>query len=189
MRHAEALAPSLLGRVGIDPDDHVGADQAQSLNDVEPDPAQSEHDALGARFDLGGVDHRADAGGHAAADVADLVERRIRADLRYRDLRQHGEIREGRAAHVVVQLAAIEREARRAVRHHALTLRAADRGAEVGLAREAGRTLPTFGRVERDHVVAYLQPMSPPGRSRPRRPRPHGRGSLGTGLRDRRRSG
>ena len=49
-----------------------------------------------------GVDHRADAGGDAAADVADLVERRVLADLRHRDLRQHGEIREGRAAHVVM---------------------------------------------------------------------------------------
>jgi len=32
-------------------------------------------------FDLGDVDDRADAGGDAAADVADLVERRVLADL------------------------------------------------------------------------------------------------------------
>ena len=100
--------------------------------------------------------HRADAGGDAAADVADLVERRVLADFRDRDLRQHGEIGEGRAAHVVVQLLAIERKARGAVGHHALALRGADGGAEVGLARQAGRALPAFRRVERDDVVALL---------------------------------
>ena len=59
-------------------------------------------------------------------------------------------------AHVVVQLLAIERKARGAVRHHALSLRAADGRAEIGLAREAGRALPAFRRVERDDVVAFL---------------------------------
>jgi hypothetical protein len=112
--------------------------------------------AFGAGFDLGGVEHRADAGGDAAADVADLVERRVLADFRHRDLRQHREVRERRTAHVMVQLLAVEREPRGAVRHHALALRAADRGAEIGLAREARRALPAFRRVERDDVVALL---------------------------------
>ena len=97
--------------------------------------------AVDAGLDLRRVDHRADAGRHAAADVADLVERRVRVDLGDRDLGQHGEVGEGRAAHVVVQLLAAEREARRAVRHHALALRGADRRAEIGLARQAGRAL------------------------------------------------
>ncbi len=156
-----------------------------TLSPIPPSP-NTTHLAPG--FDLGGVDHRADAGRDAAADVADLVERRVGADLRHCDLRQHGEIREGRAAHVVMQLAAIEREARGAVRHHALALRAADRGAEVGLARQARRTLPALRRVERDDVVAGRRPRLLPGRPRPRRPRPRARGSPGTSLRDRRRS-
>ena len=100
--------------------------------------------------------HRADAGGDAAADVADLVERRVLADFRHRDLRQHGEIGEGRAAHIVVDLLAAEREARGAVGHHALALGRADRGAKVGLARQARRALPAFGRVKRNDVVAFL---------------------------------
>ena len=156
MRHAEALAPRLLVVVDVDADDHVGAGEPQPLDDVEPDAAEPEHDRLGAGLDLGGVEHGADAGGHAAADIADLVERRVLADLRDRDLRQHGEIGEGRAAHVVVQLLAADGEARGAVRHHALALRGADRGAEIGLARQAGRALPAFGRVERDDVIALL---------------------------------
>ena len=145
----------LAGRIEIDADDLVGADHARALDHVEADAAQAEHDDIGARLDLGGVDHRADAGGHAAADVADLVERRVLADLGQRDLRQHGVVGEGRAAHVVVdRLAADARSgwcrpasaplpwvARMAV--HRLVLRDRQRFA-----------LPAFRRVERDDVVA-----------------------------------
>ena len=62
----------------------------RALDDVEPDAAEAEDHDIRARPDLGGIDHRADAGGDAAADVADLVERRVLADLGERDLRQHG---------------------------------------------------------------------------------------------------
>ena len=154
MRHAEFLGQRPPLRVEVDADDHVGADHAGALDDVEPDAAEPEDDDVGAGLDLGGVDHRADAGGDAAADVADLVERRVLADLRDRDLGQHGEVREGRGAHVVVDLAAAEREAAGAVGHHALALRRADREAEIGLARQAVFALPAFRRVERDDVVA-----------------------------------
>src|SRR5262249_19602455 len=156
MGHAEALAPFLPGIVEVDADDHAGADQPQALDHVEADAAEAEDDALRARLDLGGVDHRADAGSHAAADVADLVERRVLADFRHCDLRQHGEIRESRAAHVVVDLLAADGEAGAAVGHDALALGGADRGAQVGLARQARRALPTLRRVERDDVVALL---------------------------------
>ena len=132
-----------------------------ALHDVEPDAAEPEHDDTGAGLDLGGVDHRADAGGDAAADVADLVERRVLADLRQRDLRQHRVIREGRGAHVMEDLVAAEREPAGAVGHHALALGRADRGAEIGLARQAVLALPAFRRVERDDVVALLQAGHP----------------------------
>ena len=154
MRHAEAAAPILLGIVEVDADDLVGAHHPGALDDVEADAAKPEHDHVGARRDLGGVDHRADAGRHAAADVAALVERRVLADLRHRDFRQHGEVREGRAAHVVEDRLALMAEARGAVGHHALALRGADRGAQVGLLAQAAFALAAFGRVERDHVIA-----------------------------------
>jgi hypothetical protein len=121
------------------------------------DAAQAEHHDVGARLNLGGVDHCADARRHAAADVADLVERCVGANFRQRNLGQHGEVREGRAAHVVMDLRAFKRKARGAVGHHALALGRADGGAEVGLAREAAFAGAAFGRVERDHVVALLQ--------------------------------
>jgi hypothetical protein len=83
---------------------------------------------------LGGIEDGANPGGDAATDIADLVERSVLANLGNRDLRQHREIRECGCAHVMVQLLALEREARRAIRHHALTLRGADGGAQIGLA-------------------------------------------------------
>ena len=162
MRHAEFLGQLAAARVDVDADDHVGPDHAAALHDIEPDAAQPEHDDPGARLDLGGVDDRADPGRDAAADVADLVERRVLADFRHRDLGQYREIREGRGAHVVEQLlAAAEREPAGAVGHHALALGRADRGAEIGLARQAGRALPAFRRVERDDVVALFDAGHP----------------------------
>jgi len=67
----------------------------QPLDDVEPDPAETEDDDIGAGLYLGGIDHCADAGGDAAADIADLVKWRVFADLRDGDLGQDGEIRKG----------------------------------------------------------------------------------------------
>src|SRR5262249_4158219 len=155
--HAETLAPGLSLRIEVDAHDHVGAHETQALEHVETDTAEAEHDAVRARLDLGGVDHGADAGGHAAADVTNLVERRVRADFRHRDFGQHGEIGEGRRPHVVMNLAAFEREARRAVGHNARALSRADLLAQVGLAREAVFALPAFRRVERDPVIAWLE--------------------------------
>ncbi len=154
MRHAEALAPGLLVGIDVDADDHVGAGKPQALDDVEADAAEAEDDRRRPRLDLGRIEDGADAGRDAAADVADLVERRGRIDLGDRDLRQDGEVREGRATHIVEDLFAAAGEARRAVRHEALPLGGADRGAEIGLARQAGRALTAFGRIERDHVIA-----------------------------------
>jgi hypothetical protein len=90
----EALAPLLLGVVDVDADDHVGAGEPQPLDDVEADTAEPEHDALRAGFHLGGIEDGTDAGGDAAADVTDLVERSVLANLGDRDLGQNGEIRE-----------------------------------------------------------------------------------------------
>ena len=83
-----------------------------ALDDVQADAAEAEDGDVRAGFDLGRIHHRAEAGGDAAADVADLVERRVLADLRERDLRYDGVVREGRCAHVVQQRLAAEREPR-----------------------------------------------------------------------------
>jgi hypothetical protein len=155
MRHAETLAPLLLGVVEVDADDHVGAGKPQPLDDVEADAAEPEDNALGAGLHLGGIED-GDAGGHAAADVADLVERGVFANLGDGDLGQHREIRESGRAHVMVQFFPVEREARGAIGHDALALRGADGGAQIGLARQTRRALPAFRRIQRDDVVPLL---------------------------------
>ena len=144
------------GGVYIDPDDLVRACDASALHDVEADASENEDDDRRARLHLRGVDDRADAGRDAAADVTDLVEGGVLADLRDRDLRQHGVLGERRAAHVVVDLGLADREAARPVGHEPLALRGADRGAEVRLARQARFALPTLRCVEQDDVVPLL---------------------------------
>ena len=156
MGHAEAAAPFILGVVDVDADDLVGADHFRALDHVEADAAKPEHHDIRSRRDLGGVDHGADPGGDAAADVAALVERRVLADLCDRDFRQHGEIGKRRAAHIVKDGLALVAEPRGAVGHHALALGGADRGAEIGLLAEAAFALPAFRRVKRDDVIARL---------------------------------
>ena len=140
----------------IDPDDHVGAGKPQPLDHVEANAAQAENDAFGAGLHFGSVEDSANACRDAATDIAHLVEGSVLADLGNRNLRKHREIRECGSAHVVVQLLAVEREARGAIGHDALSLRGADSRAQVGLAREARRALPAFRRVERNDVIVLF---------------------------------
>ena len=156
MRDAELPRHRLARRVDVDADDDVRARHLRALHDVEANAAQPEHHDIVAGLDARGPDRRADAGGDAAADVTDLVERRVGADLGDRDLGHHGEVREGRAAHIMVQHLALVAEPRRAVGHHALALRRADLRAQIGLLAEARLTLAAFGRVQRDDMVADL---------------------------------
>src|SRR6185312_8546806 len=155
--HAEALRERFAPWVQIDADDLVRADQARSLNDVEADATETEYDDIGSGLDLRGVDDGADTRGHPATDVADLLEGRILADLRERDLRQYRVVGEGRAAHVMMNHLAADREAAGAVGHHALALCRPDGRAEVGLARQAGLALPALRRVEGNDVIALLE--------------------------------
>src|ERR1700678_1070076 len=75
--HAELLGELLAARVDVDPYDLVGADEMRALDHIEADSTQAEHHHIGARLYLRGLHHRADAGGHSAADIANLVERGI----------------------------------------------------------------------------------------------------------------
>ena len=161
MRHAEFLRHGALAGIGSMPMILSAPTMRAPWMTLSPMPPKSEHRDIGAGPDLGGVDDGADAGGHAAADVADLVEGRVLAHFRQRDLRQHREVGEGRAAHIVEDRVAVAAEAAGAVRHQALALRGADRGAEIGAARETGFALPAFRRVERDDMIAGFQRVTP----------------------------
>ncbi len=61
---------------------------------------------------------------------------------------------ERRAAHVVVDLLAADREATGTVGHQALPLRGANRRAQVGLARQARFAGSAFGGVQQNDVIA-----------------------------------
>src|SRR3989441_654797 len=156
MGHAELLGERLARRIEIHTDDHVCARHPRALHDVEPDAAEAEYHHVRPRLDLGGVDHRADAGGHAAADVAHLVERGVLADLGQRDLGHHGVVGKSRGAHVVEQFFAAEREAAAAIGHHALPLGGTDRLAQIGLAAQAVFALPALRGVEGNDVIAVF---------------------------------
>ena len=132
-------------------------DHASALHDVEADPAESEDDDVRTRFDLRGVDHRADAGRHAATDVTNLVERRVASNLRDRDLRQHRVVRERRTSHVVMQLRPADRETARSVGHHAVALRRANRRAQIRLPTQARFAAATLRRVERNDVITLFR--------------------------------
>ena len=81
VRHAELAGHGFAFGVEVDADDLVGTHHLRALDHVQADASQAEHHHVGARLHLGGEQHRANAGGDAAADVADLVERRVLADL------------------------------------------------------------------------------------------------------------
>src|SRR5262249_55015912 len=72
-------------------------------------------------------------------------------------LRQHLVLRECRASHKIEDRVTVAAETAGTVRHHALALCGADRGAEIGPARETGFALAAFRRVERNNVITRLQ--------------------------------
>src|SRR5690606_10588472 len=100
VRHAELARHRFAFRIEIDADDLVRTDHACRLDHVQADAAQAEHDDVGTGFHFRGEQHGTDAGRHAAADVADLVERRVFTDFRQRDFRYDDVVGEGRGAHV-----------------------------------------------------------------------------------------
>src|SRR5215211_245887 len=102
---------------------------------LSPIPPSPKITTLGPGLYLCRIHHRPDTSGHTAADVADLIEGRVLSYLGHRDLGQHGVGGEGRCAHVVVELFAVQGDPARPVRHHALALGGSYRRAEVGLLR------------------------------------------------------
>src|SRR5690606_13301982 len=131
VRRAELAGELLLVRVDVDRDDAARLSHRRALDHAQADAAQAEHRDRRARAHLGGGEHGADAGRDPAAEQADLLERRLLADLRDRDLRQHRVLGERRRAHEVQDALAVLREAARAVGHQTLALRHADFLAEI----------------------------------------------------------
>src|SRR5205807_1431197 len=120
----------------------------------EADHARPEDDTGGARPHLRGVHRCAEAGREAAGEETRAIEWRLGRDLRERDLRHDGVLRERRGAHEVADRLAVPREPRRAVREEALVLLLADRETEVRPLVAAMGTLSALRREERDDLVS-----------------------------------
>src|SRR6056297_2357812 len=73
IRHTEPVGHLFLSGIEVDPHNLIRASKPQTLNDIEPDTPQPEHDSAAADLDLGSVNHRADSGGDPATNVANLV--------------------------------------------------------------------------------------------------------------------
>ena len=146
--HAETGGHIKLAVVQVHANDLISPGKPQALDHVQPDPAQTKDNRAAADLDLGGVDDSADARGDTAANIADLVERRILADLGQRDFRQNGVIGKGRTAHVMQNRRAIEhRKPAGPIRHDTRPLGAADFLAQVGFGVQAIFAFAAFGRV------------------------------------------
>src|SRR3954447_3315660 len=138
----------------VDADNLRRALQPAADHGAEPDDAGAEDDARRAGFHLRRVRCRADPRRQAAGEQRRAVERRVRVDLRERDLRHHRVLRERRCAHEVADRLSVRREPRRAVGQEAIVLLLADREAEVRTVASAVDALPALRREERDDVVA-----------------------------------
>ena len=125
----------------------------RSLHDVEPDASAPDHRDGVAGPDAPDVEHRAEAGGDAAAREADDVERDVVGDLDHLGLAHDGLLREGARAHERVDRLAGLVEPRRPVGHAA-----GDRGdasLAVAVHEVSGQAVVALeaGPVERDHDV------------------------------------
>ena len=143
----------------INADDGLGARQSRTLHDIDADAAEAENSDSVAFSNFG--KRGAHAGGHAAAEQADFLERRIRPYLGKRDLRHDRVARQRRCSHEMMYGFGFEHETRRAVRHHAPVPRRLNRPAEICSAAAAHAAMHAFGSVERDDIVAGFQVENP----------------------------
>ena len=77
MCHAEVFADRFSLGVKVDTDDHIGAHQSQTLQNIEADTAESKHYTVRTGLYFGRVDDRADTRSDPTADVTHFVERRV----------------------------------------------------------------------------------------------------------------
>jgi hypothetical protein len=77
---AELFGQLQLGGHAVDGDDPAGAGDGRAVDGGQAHAAAADHGHGLARTDAGGVDHRADAGHHRAADQGGAVEGHVLAD-------------------------------------------------------------------------------------------------------------
>ena len=139
-------------RVDVDGDDARGLG-FHCAHDAETDAAQAENGHGITRSYLGRVEHRADAGGDAAAQQADFFQRRFWRSWRRRFPATRCTRRTSRCPCSGNRLRPCRKNAKC---HRASSLCPGSHGcaAKVGVARLAEFALAAFGSVQRDHMIA-----------------------------------
>ena len=153
---AKSLGQIELAGVGVHGNDAARLGLLGTLNDSQANTTQTKHRHRVTFLHLGGVLDRAQAGGYAAAQQADLLWVGIGVDLGQRDFGHHGVLRESGATHVVVNGLAVVAKAGGAIGHHAFALGGAHRGAQVGFSALAEQAFAAFGGVQRNDMVTGL---------------------------------
>ena len=116
---AELLGHLELRLEHVDGDDLLGPGDLGALDHVEADAAAADDGDGVALADVGGVERRAHAGEHAAADEGGVAQVDVVVDLHQRDLGDDGVVAEGAAHGHLAERLAVEREAGGAVEHAA----------------------------------------------------------------------
>lgn len=100
--------------------------------------------------------YRANTGGHATAQQADVFMVCFWINFCQRHFRDYGVFTECRAPHVVIKRLPVVRKTGGAVWHQAFTTGFANRNTEVSFARTTELTLAALRGVKRDHMVAVF---------------------------------
>ena len=153
--HAELLRERSFSGDGVDPDDAAGSRDAGALDDVGADAAEPEHHDGVVLADI--IEGRSDTRGDPAAQQADGLKRRVRADAGESDLRNHRVVGERRGPHEVIDGLSVEGEAGSAVGHDTTVASGLDLPAEIGAAVATHLAGPAFRTVEGDDVVTGFQ--------------------------------
>src|SRR5690625_4002150 len=115
--HAEFAPQGFALGVDIHTDNFVCTDHFGALNHIQADTAQAKYGNIGTSLDPGSKEHSPNACGHPAADIANLVKRRVAANFGQCYLRDHNKIGKGRCAHVVMDCFSIQAKAGTAIGH------------------------------------------------------------------------
>mmetsp|Transcript_9330 Transcript_9330/g.21198 ORF Transcript_9330/g.21198 Transcript_9330/m.21198 type:complete len:292 (-) Transcript_9330:39-914(-) len=159
----EVRAPEIsrrleLVRIQVDANDHRCAGKLARLHHAQTHGTEAKHGHALSSLHIDGVPSSTQACGNATTEQARLLQGHRLVDFRGTDFGDHGVFAECRASHEVVQRLALAAQTRRAVGHHAGSLRPANRWAQVRLRRYAEYTLrpAALRRVARDDVVTRL---------------------------------
>src|SRR6266851_2234746 len=159
VRRSESAGHFELFRLRVDGDDSFRAGKERSLNRVQPNSARAEDRHAAAGRHLGGVEHRADAGHHRAAEQSTFVQGSIVGQLDRRIGWNDGGFRHRAEYRKYVELLPILMRAAGAVGHSVGLIDPLADLAELRLADPAVETTEARRHPGEDDLVADGEPV------------------------------